>query len=125
MIAEYLIRFQITKLGFAIPATLRGRMHEGRDDLFKLTHYHSGWYTYEGPDSLLNSRIHQAISPVGLDPAVGLMMFDWVQPMDRPPFELSTHGCHLMKLAESTSQPRELTEWLSIMPSPMLLPRTR
>ena len=85
----------------------------------------SGWYTYEGPDSLLNSRIHQAISPVGLDPAVGLMMFDWVQPMDRPPFELSTHGGHLMKLAESTSQPRELTEWLRNMPSPVLLPRTR
>lgn len=82
----------------------------------------SGWYTYEGPDSLLNSKIHQAISPVGLDPTVGLVMFEWVQPMDRPPFELSTHGGNLMKVAASTPQPPELTEWLRTMPSPVLLP---
>jgi hypothetical protein len=85
----------------------------------------SGWYTYEGPDSLLNSRIYQAISPVGLSPTVGLMKFEWAQPMDRPPFELSTHGGSLIKLAESTSQPPELTEWLRTMPSPVLIPRTR
>ena len=48
----------------------------------------NGWYTSDGPDSLLRSRIQQAISPVGLDPTVGLMEFEWVQPMDRPPFEL-------------------------------------
>ena len=75
----------------------------------------SGWYTYEGPDSLLNSRIHHAISSVGLDPTVGLMMFEWCQPMDRPPFDLSTHGGHLTKLAESTPQPPDLTEWLETL----------
>jgi hypothetical protein len=82
----------------------------------------NGWDTYEGPDSLLRSRIQQAISPVGLDPAVGLMEFEWVQPMDRPPFELSTHGGHLQKLAATTEQPAELTEWLRTMPAPVLLP---
>lgn len=85
----------------------------------------NGWYTFDGPDSLLRSRIQQAISPVGLDPTVGLMEFEWVQPMDRPPFELSTHGGHLRKLAEGTTQPLELTEWLRTIPSPVLLPRTR
>jgi hypothetical protein len=82
----------------------------------------NGWYTYDGPDSLLNSRIHQAISPVGLDPTVGLMKFEWVQPMDRPPFELSTHGGSLDRLAESTRQPSELTEWIRTMPMPVVLP---
>jgi hypothetical protein len=82
----------------------------------------NGWYTYDGADSLLRSRIEQAISPVGLDPTVGLMEFDWVQPMDRPPFELSTHGGHLRKLAETTCQPAELTEWLRATPPPVLLP---
>jgi hypothetical protein len=62
---------------------------------------------------LLRSRIQQAISPVGLEPTVGLMEFEWVQPMDRPPFELSTHGGHLRKLAATTQQPAELTEWLA------------
>ena len=59
---------------------------------------------------------------MGLDPTIGLMKFDWVQPMDRPPFELSTHGGHLRTLTESTAQPPELTDWLPTMPSPVLLP---
>lgn len=85
----------------------------------------NGWYTYDGPDSLLRSRIQQAISPVGLEPTVGLMEFEWVQPMDRPPFELSTHGGHLRKLAATTQQPAELTEWLRTIPAPVLLPHKR
>lgn len=89
-------------------------------------HRNNGWYTYEGPDSLLRSQIHQSISPVGLDPTIGLMEFEWCQPMDRPPFELSTHGGHLRKLAEMTPQPSEITEWLLTRPSPVIqLPRRR
>ena len=37
----------------------------------------NGWYTYDGPDSVLNSQIDQAITPVGLDPTVGLIEFEW------------------------------------------------
>ena len=85
----------------------------------------SGWYTYDGPDSLLRSQIHQAISPVGLDPTIGLLHFEWCQPMDRPPFELSTHGGHLERLATSTAQPSALTEWLRTWPSPIVLPFPR
>jgi hypothetical protein len=84
-----------------------------------------GWYTYEGPDSLLRSQIASAISPVGLDPTIGLMEFEWVQPMDRPPFELGTYGGHLRKLADTTAQPPELTEWLRTLPSPVIAPRSR
>jgi hypothetical protein len=72
----------------------------------------SGWYTYDGPDSLLCSQIKSAISPVGLDPAIGLIEFEWVQPMDRPPFALGTHRGHLTKLAETGVQPAELTSWV-------------
>ena len=50
------------------------------------------------------------------------MEFEWVQPMDRPPFELSTHGGDLRKLAVTMPQPIEVTEWLRAMPSPVLLP---
>jgi len=82
----------------------------------------NGWYTYDGADSLLRSRIERALSPVGLNPTVGLIEFEWVQPMDRPPFELSTHGGHLRKVADTTEQPAEVTEWLRAMPPPVLLP---
>ena len=84
----------------------------------------NGWYTYDGPDSFLNSQIRQAISPVGLDPAVGLMQFEWVQPMDRPPLELTTQGGHLMKLADSTPRAPDLTDWLRTLPSPVFIPST-
>jgi hypothetical protein len=60
-----------------------------------------------------------------LDATIGLMMFEWVQPMDRPPFELGTHGADLRNLAETTAQPSELTEWLRTLRSPVLLPDTR
>jgi hypothetical protein len=71
------------------------------------------------------SQIDRAISPVGLNATIGLMMFEWVQPMDQPPFELSTHGEHLRKLAATTAQPPELTHWLRTMPSSVLLRRRR
>ena len=57
-----------------------------------------GRFSYDGADSRLQSRLRQAISPVNLDPQVGLMTFEWVQPMDRAPFELGTHGGHLEQL---------------------------
>jgi len=60
-----------------------------------------------------------------LDPTVGLMEFEWCQPMGRPPFELSTHGGHLRKLADTTPQPPEITEWLRTLPSPVVVPRAR
>lgn len=83
-------------------------------------HRNSGWYTYEGPDALLRSQIQQSISPVGLDPTIGLMEFEWCQPMDRPPFELSTHGGHLRRLAAPTPQPADITEWLQTLLSPVI-----
>jgi hypothetical protein len=72
----------------------------------------AGRFTYDGVDSLLRSRIHQAISPAGLHPRVGLMNFEWVQPMDRAPLEFGTYGGHLQRLANPADQPADLTEWL-------------
>jgi hypothetical protein len=77
-----------------------------------------GRYTYDGPDSALHSEIRYAMSPVGLDRRVGLVHFEWVQPMDRPPLELATYGGSLENLAARATQPLELTEWLaSLTPS--------
>jgi hypothetical protein len=70
----------------------------------------NGWYTYDAGDSVLHGRIRQAISPVGLEPSIGLIAFEWTQPMDRPPLELATHGGSLTRLAEVTPQPEALTQ---------------
>ncbi len=71
-----------------------------------------GRFTYDGPDAELHSRIEHAISTLGLDPRVGLMSFEWVQPIDRPPLELGTFGGHLRQSAQPMTQPAELTHWL-------------
>ena len=76
-----------------------------------------GRLTYDGADSDVRSRIEHAISPLGLDARVGLMHFEWVQPMDRPPFELGSYGGHLRRLASTVAQPDDLTAWLRTLRS--------
>lgn len=84
----------------------------------------SGWNIYDGPDAFLRSSITSALSQSGLGPTIGLMEFQWVQPMDRPPFELVTHGGSLWKLAAPTRQPAEVTGRLRGLSSPMVAPRS-
>jgi hypothetical protein len=74
-----------------------------------------GEYRYDGADSLLRSRIDHAISAAHLDGRVGLMKFEWTQPMDRPPFELGTYGGSLDRLAGTASQPDALTDRLKTL----------
>jgi hypothetical protein len=71
-----------------------------------------GRYTYEGASVDVMSRATGPISPSRLPGRVGLMTLEWAQPMDRPPLELATSGGHLSRLAQRSTQPPELTEWL-------------
>jgi hypothetical protein len=80
----------------------------------------NGWYSYDCGEHLWRGRVDNALSEVGLEPTVGRMSFEWTQPMDRPPFELATHGGSLVSLAATTSQPTILTERLRTLPSPVL-----
>jgi hypothetical protein len=75
----------------------------------------AGRFTYEGLDADLSSKISQAISPQYLDPRVGLMTLEWVQPIDRPPLDLGTYGGHLNRLAVPGAQPTDLTAWLATL----------
>jgi len=71
-----------------------------------------GRLTYDGPDTLIQARIEQATSTCALDSQIGLIVFDWVQPMDRAPFELGAGGGHLRNLAQTRRQPDRLTQQL-------------
>lgn len=75
----------------------------------------AGRYTYKGGDSALSARVERAMSPVGLETKIGLMGFEWVQPMDRPPFELGTFDGHLVHSAERSLQPEDLTAWITVL----------
>jgi hypothetical protein len=74
-----------------------------------------GRFVYDGAGCNLRSAISDVISPVRLNPRVGLMSFEFVQPMDRAPLTFGTHGGHLERLAKSVSQPAELTAWLTTL----------
>ena len=74
-----------------------------------------GRLTYDGPNSTISCAIDRIVSIQHLHPRVGLMHFDWVQPMDYPPFELGTSGGHLKRVAETVEQPADLTAWLGTL----------
>ena len=59
----------------------------------------------------------------GLDTGIGVMKFEWAQPMDRPPFELSTHGSGLKRLATTVAQSAAVTARIRELPPTILRPR--
>jgi len=72
-----------------------------------------GRFTYDGMSSLVRARIDNAISLRRLQPGVGLMEFEWVQAIDRPPLSFGSSGSDLHRLAKSTgTQPAALTAWI-------------
>jgi hypothetical protein len=73
----------------------------------------AGRISYDGPSSELRSLIRQVISPRGLDQRVGLIHFEFVQPMDDEPLGSGTYGADLVRLAESMAQPPEVTTWVA------------
>jgi hypothetical protein len=75
-----------------------------------------GKISYDGADSELRSLIEQAISVKGLNPRVGLVRYEFVQPMDHAPLgegALNAYGARLVRSAQKVPQPDELTRWVA------------
>jgi hypothetical protein len=69
-----------------------------------------GKLSYSGPDTEVRSKVEQAIAYSNkFDPRVGLIHYQFVQPMDHPPLGVGTYGVHLVRRAELVAQPAELT----------------
>ena len=51
-----------------------------------------GLYKYDGATPELRAAIDAAVSPQGLEPRVGLVRHEFVQPMDHEPLEFGTYG---------------------------------
>jgi len=75
-----------------------------------------GKISYDGADSELRSLIERAISVGGLNARVGLVHYEFVQPMDYPPLgvcALDAYGAHLIRSAQTVPQPAVLSRWLA------------
>lgn len=73
----------------------------------------AGKTSYEGADQNLRRTIEQAISTTKLDSRVGLMRYEFVQPMDHAPFNVGTRWGHLVRRAQTVRQAPELTAWVA------------
>lgn len=71
-----------------------------------------GRISYDGLSRELRELLRQSISPIGLDQRVGLMHYEFGQPMDDEPLGSGTYGADLVRLAESMVQPPEVTAWV-------------
>jgi hypothetical protein len=73
----------------------------------------AGRTTYDGLSAALGSQIDRVVSPSGLDEGVGLIHYEFVQPMDDEPLGVGAYGGQIKQMAKPVSQLPELNEWVA------------
>lgn len=73
----------------------------------------AGRISYEGPTSDQQGIIRSRISTRNLAQRVGLMHYEFVQPMDHTPLGVGTYSANLERIAETVLQPDALTRWVA------------
>ena len=71
-----------------------------------------GTYSYNGLTNELRAKIDSAISVDNLYERVGLIKFDFTQPMDYEPLHVGAYGGSLVRLASIAEQPKAITDWV-------------
>jgi hypothetical protein len=72
-----------------------------------------GQLTYAGLTSEHDNAIDNSLASLHLPPRVGLIRYDFVQPMDDAPLPTGSGGTSLVRLATPAAQPRAVTDWVS------------
>lgn len=85
---------------------------------------------YRGLPEELRSEVCRTVSPQKLDRRVGLMHYEFVQPMDRAPLDGGTYQAHLEQLATEVNQADAVTTWVkalsaNLLANPALEPTAR
>ena len=70
-------------------------------------------FSFKGLSAELYSKINSEISPSSLDSRVGLIKFDFTQPMDYEPLTTGVYGGSIVRIAVSAEQPKKVTEWVA------------
>jgi hypothetical protein len=73
----------------------------------------AGGISYDGLTADLQRTIESTISTRELVQRVGLMHYEFVQPMDNAPLGIGTYSAHLQRIAETAVQSPELTQWVA------------
>lgn len=72
----------------------------------------AGVFSYEGLTPLLRAKIDKAISLEALTERVGLVHFEFVQPIEDPPLGAGTFFAHPKRMAQPTTQSAVVTTWI-------------
>ena len=72
----------------------------------------AGAFSYLGLTSDLRNKIDAALPLAQLDARVGLIHFEFVQPIDDRPLGSGTFSLRPKRMALSASQPARITEWV-------------
>jgi len=68
--------------------------------------------SYGGLTPDLRAKIENVISTEGLLPSIGLLRYEFVQPMDAAPLSVGTFASGLIRLATEQTQPSDVTNWV-------------
>jgi hypothetical protein len=75
----------------------------------------NGECTYDGLTPDLSAKVQACISLENLEPQIGLVVHEFVQPMDHPPLTTGTYGGHLHRLATCVPQAPGIAAWITSM----------
>jgi hypothetical protein len=68
---------------------------------------------FRGATPELMERVHSALRLSELDPRVGVVENQFVQPFDRPPFMTGGASSQILRFATEVEQPAEITAWVT------------
>ncbi|HET7401934.1 MAG TPA: hypothetical protein VFJ62_09140, partial [Usitatibacter sp.] len=71
-----------------------------------------GRTSFAGMTKKLSSIVDRSISTRGLQERVGLVHFEFVQPIDDLPLAAGTYSGNLKRLATPAVQPQAVTDWI-------------
>ncbi len=71
-----------------------------------------GQWMYAGATPELLERVRSALHLEDLDPRIGVVQNEFVQPVDRAPFMTGTASSQILRMAEPQTQPEPLTAWV-------------
>lgn len=71
-----------------------------------------GANTFAGMTQELEYAIESVVTTNNLHDRVGLIKFDFTQPMDHPPLGPGSYGARVVRLARVAHQPQDLTNWV-------------
>jgi hypothetical protein len=75
--------------------------------------HNNGEYRFDGLTPALRDTIANSVTPDGLRTRIGMMHYEFVQPIDDVPLTSGTYSGHLLRMPQTAPQPEAITAWVA------------